>query len=113
MSISFQGIGEMYATFLASDTVQADQVVKLTDRETVGPCSDSGEFCGVAVCGRDGAWSVQVEGFVTVGYSGTVPGVGYQALSANGKGGVKSDNGGRSYLVVDADTTGKTVTIKL
>ena len=49
--------------------------------------------------------AVQVAGFVTVGYSGTVPAVGWSALAANGSGGVKSvSTGGQTLLVVDATT---------
>ena len=77
-------------------------------------CDDGDGFCGVAVCKKDDACAVQVAGFVTVGYSGTVPAVGWSALAANGSGGVKSvSTGGQTLLVVDADTTAKTVTILL
>lgn len=113
MSISFHGIGQECATFLSTTAVEG-QVVKMSGRGAVGACSDGDDFCGVAVCRRDDACSVQVSGFVTVGYSGTVPAVGYTALSANGAGGVKTaSTGGTVHLVVDADTTAKTVTIKL
>lgn len=113
MNISFHGIGQECATFL-SETAQEGQVVKVSGRGTVGACSAGDSFCGVALCCRDGACSVQVGGFVTVGYTGTVPGAGWTALAADGAGGVKSvETGGRVYLVADADTTAKTVTIQL
>lgn len=112
MSISFHGIGQVCATFLGQNITEG-HVVKLSDRGTVAACSDGNDFFGVAMCSKDDACSVQVAGFVTVGYSGTVPAVGWTALAANGSGGVKSASSGRSYLVVDADTTAKTVTIKL
>ena len=111
MSVSFHGIGQVCATFLGSGT--EGQVVKMTDRDTVAPCSDGNSFCGVAMCVKDDACCVQVAGFVTIPYSSTVPSVGYAKLSANGAGGVKTDEAGREYLVVSADTTAKTVTILL
>ena len=113
MSISFHGIGQECATFL-STTATEGQVIKMSGRGAVGPCSAGDGFCGVAVCCRDDACSVQVGGFVTVSYTGTAPAVGWTALAADGEGGVKSvTTGGRAYLVADADTTAKTVTIKL
>ena len=111
MSVSFHGIGQVCATFLGSGT--EGQVVKMTDRDTVAPCSDGNSFCGVAMCVKDDACCVQVAGFVTITYSSPVPSVGYTKLSANGTGGVKTDEAGREYLVVSADTTAKTVTILL
>ena len=111
MSVSFHVIGQVCATFLGSGT--EGQVVKMTDRDTVAPCSDGNSFCGVAMCVKDDACCVQVAGFVTIPYSSTVPSVGYTKLSANGTGGVKTDEAGREYLVVSADTTAKTVTILL
>ena len=51
---------------------------------------------------------------VTAGYSGdSVPALGWTGLSADGSGGVKAAAGGRSYLVVDVDESGKTVTFVL
>ena len=52
-------------------------------------------------------------GFVTVPYSSTEPTPGYAKLSADGTGGVKTDEGGREYLVVSVDTAAKSVTILL
>lgn len=111
MSVSFHGIGQVCATFLGSGT--EGQVVKMTDRDTVAPCSDGNSFCGVAMCVKDDACAVQVAGFVTVPYSSTEPTPGYAKLSADGTGGVKTDEGGREYLVVSVDTAAKSATILL
>ena len=112
MSISFHAIGEVCATFLGGNMTEG-HVVKMSERGTVAACADGNDFCGVVMCGKDDACTVQVAGFVTVGYSGTVPNVGWAHLAANGTGGVKTAEGGHTYLVVDADTTAKTVTIML
>ena len=113
MSISFNGIGQVCATFLGAGITEG-HVVKMSGRGTVHSCSDGDSFCGVAVCGKDDAASVQVRGFVTTGYSGTVPAVGWTALAADSAGGVKTvTTGGRACLVVDADTAAKTVTFML
>ena len=111
MSVSFHGIGQVCATFLGTGT--EGQVVKVSTAATVAPCENGDSFCGVAMCVKDDACCVQVAGFVTIPYSSTVPSVGYTKLSANGTGGVKTDEAGREYLVVSADTTAKTVTILL
>ena len=111
MSVSFHGIGQVCATFLGDGT--EGQVVKMSGKGTVAACSAGESFCGVAVCKKDDACAVQVAGFVTVPYSGTEPAPGYAALAADGSGGVKIVESGREYLVADADTTAKTVTILL
>lgn len=54
---------------------------------------------------------------VTAGYTvpeaGAAPAVGWSGLSADGEGGVQADVDGSTYLVVDVDTTAKTVTFVL
>ena len=112
MSISFHGIGQVCATFLGSN-INEGHVVKMSASGTVAACSDGDSFCGVAACCKDDACSVQVDGFATIGYSGTAPAAGWNNLSANGSGGVKVTADGRSYLVIAVDTNAKTVTIKL
>ena len=89
------------------------QVVKVSTAATVAPCENGDSFCGVAMCVKDDACAVQVAGFVTVPYSSTEPTPGYAKLSADGTGGVKSDESGREYLVVSVDTAAKSVTILL
>ena len=111
MSVSFHGIGQVCATFLGDGT--EGQVVKMSGKGTVAACSAGESFCGVALCAKDDACAVQLAGLVTVPYSGTEPAPGYAALAADGSGGVKIVESGREYLVADADTTAKTVTILL
>ena len=54
---------------------------------------------------------------VTAGYTvpsqGAAPALGWAALSADGSGGVQADADGRSFLVVDVDTSAETVTFVL
>lgn len=116
MGVSFQGVGQVCATFLGSG-LSRGQIVKISGRGTVAACSDGDRFCGAAVCCRDDACSVQVGGFVTAGYSGNAPGVGWTALCADGSGGVRvlkaGETGGAAYLLADVDTAAKTVTFML
>lgn len=115
MSVSFEGVGQVCATFLGSGLTEG-QVVKMTGQGKVGPCGDGDDFCGAALCCREDACTVQVRGFVTVGYSGdAAPGPGFTALCANGTGGVRAagESGGRAYLVAATDAAAKTATILL
>lgn len=113
MTVSFEGVGQVCATFMGGGLTEG-HVVKLTGSGTVGACAADDAFCGVAVCCKDDACTVQVGGFVSVGYTGTAPTVGWKALAADGSGGVKAvTSGGVTCLVADVDTTAKTVTIKL
>lgn len=115
MSVSFDGVGQVCATFLGGGLSEG-QVVKLSGNGTVGTCSSGESFCGVALCCKSDACTVQVRGFVTVGYTGTAPTVGRAALCADGAGGVKTpatDDDSTSCLVADVNLTAKTVTILL
>ena len=104
MSISYEGIGAWCATFAAGTGAEEGKVVKVSANGTVSKCAANDGFCGVvAAMGRD------------VPYSGeTAPAVGWNLLAADGNGGVSVvTSGGHSYLAVEVDTTGKTMTIML
>ena len=141
MSISFEGIGEVTATFLkdGNSTVKPGQVVCITGNNTVGLGADGTVPCGVAATvAGDGYVGVQISGLAEVTYSGTAaPTAGWNTLAADGSGGMKvaadgsggmkvaaastttqssestSGQTGRPYLVVSVDTTAKTAVIKL
>ncbi len=110
MNVSFDGIGDKLVTFINSSAT-AGSVVKVSAAGTVAPCSAGDAFDGVAMIADGGYAGVCLRGFVTVGYTGTAPAVGRAILVANGSGGVKTAESGDTYLVVDKDTTAKTVTI--
>lgn len=116
MNVSYEGIGQWAATF-ACEGVEVGQVVKVSGNGTVAACEAEEGFDGVVVAmGRDkAACSVAMGGMLTVVYSGvTAPAAGWNALTADGNGGVSvASDGGRQYLAVDVDTTAKTVTIVL
>lgn len=115
MKGSFEGIGQWAATF-ACQNVSAGQVVKVSGSGTVAACAAGEGFDGVALAvGRDGgACSVAMGGMVTAAYSGdTAPSAGWNALKADGRGGVSVTAGGREYLAVDVDAAAGTVTIVL
>ena len=115
MSISYEGIGAWCATFAAGTGAEEGKVVKASANGTVSKCAANDGFCGVVQSvSRDGeACTVALGGMVQAAYTGTAPALGWSGLSANGTGGVKADSVGHSYLVVDVDSTGGTVTFVL
>lgn len=115
MKGAFEGMGQWAATF-ACESVEAGHVVQVSGNGSVAECASGGGFDGVVLAvGRDGAaCSVALGGMVTVSYSGAgTPVAGWNALAADGNGGVTVKSGGKQYLAVDVDTDGKTVTFVL
>ena len=95
--ISFEGIGEMVATFACAEGVAAGQVVKVTADGTVGACAAGNKICGVTLSAEDGYAAVQLGGLVKVPVSGG-------SITA-GSGGMKLDtSAGTEYLVVRVET---------
>ena len=113
MKVSFEGIGEMVATFPVTEEVEKGCMVKLDEDGCVSPCVDGEEFIGMAVNSRQGFAGVQFAGMAQVAYSGIAPGCGWVKLSADGNGGVKADENGHEYLVVATDTTAATAVVRL
>lgn len=113
MEISMKGYGENTATFKTQGVVCASHTVKMADNFTVGPCSAGDNFIGTAVNVRNECACVQLDGYVTLSYSGTAPAVGYCSLAADGNGGVAVTDGAREYLVTDVDTLSGTLGIIL
>jgi hypothetical protein len=110
--VSFEGIGEVVATFYAGEGVKAGQVVKIGGDSSVAPCAAGECFCGVATSVKAGCAGVQVEGFAAVSCGDSSVTVGKVALAADGNGGVKKTAGGQEYWVVADDGAG-TITIKM
>jgi len=101
MNVSFNGIGQVCATFPCENAAEG-HAVKLDTAGAAVECADGDRFCGAALCCRDGACTVQVRGFVTLPCSSGAPALGWTALAADGKGGVKPSAGSPEYLVADA-----------
>ena len=114
MKLSYEGIGQWAATFAASQ-VSEGEMVKVSGNGTVVACAAGDGFCGMVLSVSRGgdACTVALGGMVQAAYTGTAPALGWSGLSANGTGGVKADSVGHSYLVVDVDSTGGTVTFVL
>ena len=100
MKVCYEGIGELCATFSCGNLAEGAPVI-------------AGVVKAVSR-GKD-ACSVQLRGFVTLPYSGTTaPSLGYNALEADGAGGVKvGESSARERLVVEVDATAGKVTFLL
>ena len=108
MNVSFEEIGRLAVTF-GHEGCEAGQVCKVSGNGTVAPCVAGDKFCGIVEGVRGGYAAVQVAGFATVPYTGSVS-TGFVSLCADGAGGVKA-GAGKEYLVVRVDE--KTAVIKL
>ena len=105
MSVSFGGMGEVVATFKTNGVVKAGNPVKMQSNGTVQACSNSDRFCGIAISvADDGYATVQLGGYMKATYSGSAFSVGYAHALAASDGKVKADAGTESSVTVDSDT---------
>lgn len=110
---SYEGVGQLMATFQCGDGVKMGQVVKVIESDTVAPCSAGERIAGMAMVVRDGFVSVQIAGCLTVQAAGITK-AGWVKLSADGSGGMKIDeSAGTPYLVLQVDAAAQTAVILL
>lgn len=104
MNVSFNGIGEMTATFEVSGSVKAGQAVKLVGNGKVGACSALKDVpVGMAVKVQDGYAAVQVKGYMKLP-AATGLTVGYHMVSTTAAGAVQSGTEGRPAMVLDVES---------
>ncbi|MDD3228654.1 MAG: hypothetical protein PHE09_05480 [Oscillospiraceae bacterium] len=106
METAMNGYAENAATFACAAETEPGMPVMVTDSGAVTKAE--GTFCGVVLSWRDGFAAVQLNGYVSLPYSGTKPNVGYQVLTADADGNIKAEAAGTAglqRLVVDADST--------
>ncbi|MCH4238869.1 MAG: hypothetical protein LKF71_01145 [Oscillospiraceae bacterium] len=106
METAMNGYGEGVATFACSGEIVPGTPVMVTADGTVAKAS--GVFCGVAISCRDGYAAVQLDGYVSLPYSGTKPTVGYQVLTTDADGKIETTAAGTAgvqRLVVNVDST--------
>lgn len=114
MTYSYEGIGQVAATFKGTD-VKVGDVVKISGTGKVTACAAGDDFCGVVVSvARDGkACTVALKGMVTLPFGDSAPALGWSGIGASGTGGVNANSGCRSYLVVSLSALEGTVTFML
>ena len=110
MSISLNGFAEESITLKMAGTAAKGTPVSISASLTAAPSQADGVFAGLLTASPKGGYAgVQVKGFVKTPYSGAAPVLGYTALAADGNGGVKAASSGPLRLVLELDTTKKTV----
>lgn len=112
---SYNGIGQVAITVKDKGSFPG-YIAKFSENGTVAWVADGEPFHGVCLWQRFGTDTLQIQGFVTVTYSGTAPSVGYCELVADGAGNVKVQSGVEGNvprLVVAVDTTEQIVTFLL
>ena len=112
MSVSYEGIGYLAVT-LPNRNCTVGQLCTLNLSGQGVNAGDGETFLGVVEAVDGKKMAVQIEGFVTMKYSGTAPSLGYVKLSSNGNGGVRVNNAGREYLVLECNNDTSTVIMKL
>ena len=115
MEFSYEGIGQVVATFAKGTNVQPGMAVSLTSNDTVSVGDDGSALCGVVLAVDGDCCAVQVGGFVQVPVGGAdalLPGV--REISVNGKGKIrKAATTGLRCMVVRVDEENGTAIIKL
>ncbi len=111
MNHYFSGFNTKEITLHADESVKKGSAVVFADDSTVKAAAAGQIFCGICTKIRNGLASVVFSGHVTVPFGGSAPALGYQKLSADGNGAVKSDENGKHFLVVCSDETDKTIDI--
>ena len=114
MEVSFEGIGQVAATFMVNGDIQPAMAVALTGDSTGGLGKAGDAVCGVALSAKNGMAAVQIGGMVKVGWSGTAPAIGVGTIAVDGTGKIKTvTSGGMGCLIVSVNTDDSTAVIKL
>ena len=114
MKISFEGIGQVAATFMVEGDIQPGMAVALTADSTVGLGKAGDAPCGKVLSVKNGMAAVQIDGMAQVGYSGTAPAIGWGTIAGDGTGKIKTvTTGGKTCMIVSVNTADGTAVIKL
>ena len=110
--VGFDGIGSMVITVKDGGVVPG-QPCKCSGGKAMEKAAAGEAFQGVCLWQRNDIAGVQVDGFLTMPYTGTAPTVGFDILAADGNGGVQKSASGKSRMIVDVDSVLKTVTFRI
>lgn len=113
MKVSFEGLGELVASFYKGSGAEKGKLVKVSANSTVAAAADGEVFAGMCIHSDDGFADVMLSGCVTCAYTGTAPTVGYAKLVSAGNGAVKVAASGREYLVLNVDASASTVSFAM
>ena len=106
MSVRFNGIGDIVATFTTAEAEVGD-IVKVSANRNVEHAADGESICGLVVSKNGSYVGVQIKGAMKVPCSDAALALGRTVLVADGANGVKKAGAGVigvQALVVDIDT---------
>jgi len=110
MKVSFEGIGDQVVSFAAAAGTTAGVFVKVSANGTVAACAAEDNFIGYCINVDGGFAEVMTHGYISCSYTGdTAPTLGFCKLVADTAGKVTADSDGREFLVLELNTTAKTV----
>lgn len=110
MSIFLNGIDAKYITMETGETLTPGKVCFTDSNWIASDAPEDETFIGVTKGIRGNLATVQIAGYVTLPYSGTIRAPGFHFLCADANGGVKvAELGGREHLVVEVDKQAGTV----
>ena len=112
MAVSYESIGQVCVTAMGV-TPLINAPCKFNASNNITVCAEGDPFDGVLVAKSNTLSTVAIKGFVTLPYAGSAPTFGYCPLVASGSTKVKVQEGARKFLVVQVDTSKKTVTFYL
>lgn len=102
--ISNRGFDQGNITFYVNPDMKAGDPVTMYATNTCVTAKDGDKFIGVLYHSRETLGSVQVRGYVRLPYTGNDPQLGFDNLVANGEGGVRVADDGRTVAVIGVDT---------
>lgn len=111
MSISYDGIGKVVATFECFSNVEVGDLVVVSQNKKVAKAMAGNQIVGVCVSKNGDYVGVQIKGAITMPYNSTVP-VGYVGVVADENNKIKynPDANALKFLVVETDTKKKFAT---
>ena len=113
MELSYEGIGQVVATFAMEEGVEPGMAVALVDNGTVGMCGSGVDLCGKVLAVHGGCCAVQMSGFVKLPFTGESPTTGWNSVAGDGSGGVCVGQGSNNYLIVQVDDDECTIVFKM
>ncbi len=113
MNCNANGFAQQVLTLVSAADIPAGTPVSLSENYTAAAAAANAPVFGVVLSCRDGVCAVQVQGAVTLSYSGTAPAVGFGCLVSDGSGGVKTASDGTPLRILAVDSVQSAVTFML
>ncbi len=110
MNCNANGFAQQVVTCESASDLAAGTLVKMTGNYTVEAAASGDPLFGAVLNCRGGVCAVQVQGALTLPYTGSAPAVGIAKLACAGADKLKTDANGLSVRVLAVDAVRSTVT---